>query len=305
MDAWLLGLCTDWLLLGAGTWVRPPTVGVLWTPPYWGWSNGAYAFNQGYWGPHVGFYGGVNYGYGYGGSGYDGGRWNGGNFDYNRSANNFGTVSVQNTYEKTLAVNNRTNVSYVGGENGLKAEPTADERLADSDRHTPATAEQTRHMTIAASDPALAVSHNNGHPAMAATSRPGEFKNAVDARPLPAGAEHAEQPAANEHAAEHAPGPAIAAHPAEHASEPALVAHPAEHASEPAAVAHSAEHAAQPEAVHPAVAHPAERPAEPAAVHPAAARPAQHPAEAVHPAVERAAAPHAAPAHEEKSEEKR
>ena len=55
-----------------GTWVQPPAVGVLWTPPYWGWSNGVYAFNQGYWGPHVGFYGGVNYGYGYGGNGYDG-----------------------------------------------------------------------------------------------------------------------------------------------------------------------------------------------------------------------------------------
>ena len=26
--------------------------------------------NAGYWGPHVGFYGGINYGYGYGGVGY-------------------------------------------------------------------------------------------------------------------------------------------------------------------------------------------------------------------------------------------
>ena len=55
---------------------------------------------HGYWGPHVGFYGGVNYGYGYGGSGYDGGRWNGDNFAYNRSANNFGAVSVPNTYQQ-------------------------------------------------------------------------------------------------------------------------------------------------------------------------------------------------------------
>src|SRR6202041_2018176 len=93
-----------------GTWIQPPVVGVLWTPPYWGWNNGAYIFYNGYWGPHVGFYGGVNYGYGYGGSGYDGGRWNGNNFNYNRSANNFGSVRVQNTYEQGLTVNNRTNV---------------------------------------------------------------------------------------------------------------------------------------------------------------------------------------------------
>ena len=52
-----------------GTWVMPPTVGVLWTPGYWGWGNGVYIWHAGYWGPHVGFYGGVNYGYGYLGTG--------------------------------------------------------------------------------------------------------------------------------------------------------------------------------------------------------------------------------------------
>ena len=58
-----------------GAWVAPPSVGVLWTPPWWGWNNGVYAFNQGYWGPTVGYYGGINYGYGYNGNGYWGGRW--------------------------------------------------------------------------------------------------------------------------------------------------------------------------------------------------------------------------------------
>jgi len=33
------------------------------TPGYWGWNNGAYAWNAGYWGPHVRNYGGINYGY--------------------------------------------------------------------------------------------------------------------------------------------------------------------------------------------------------------------------------------------------
>ena len=44
-------------------------VGVLWTPGYWGWSDGAYIFHDGYWGPTAGFYGGVNYGFGYTGAG--------------------------------------------------------------------------------------------------------------------------------------------------------------------------------------------------------------------------------------------
>ena len=52
--------------------------GLLWTPGYWGWVNGNYAWNGGYWGPHVGFYGGVNYGFGFGGVGFGGGEWRGG-----------------------------------------------------------------------------------------------------------------------------------------------------------------------------------------------------------------------------------
>jgi hypothetical protein len=256
-----------------GTWIQPPIVGVLWTPPYWGWNNGAYAFFGGYWGPHVGYYGGVNYGYGYGGNGYDGGRWNGGNFAYNQSANNFGSVHVANSYQHGLTTNNGSNVSYVGGANGLKTEPSAEERSAANDKHIPATAEQTRHITTAASNPALAASHNNGHPAIAATSRPAEL-GAVAAHTQPATT-------------------------AEHAAEPAAVAHPAERASEPAA----AGHADAPAAPHPAVTHAVARPAAPhPAIQHAVARPA--PQAAQRPAVQHAAAPHAAPAHEEKSEAK-
>src|ERR1700693_1446750 len=68
-----------------GTWVQPPVVGVLWTPGYWGWRDGIYVWNAGYWGPRIGFYGGVNYGFGYGGVGYEGGAWRGGVFSYNRT----------------------------------------------------------------------------------------------------------------------------------------------------------------------------------------------------------------------------
>src|SRR5580704_15635965 len=61
-----------------GTWVLAPEPGLLFTPGYWGSEGGAYVFHAGYWGPHVGFYGGVNYGFGYGVSGYEGGYWQNG-----------------------------------------------------------------------------------------------------------------------------------------------------------------------------------------------------------------------------------
>src|SRR6201997_4575615 len=60
-----------------GVWVAPPRVGVLWTPGYWGFGGGLYAWHPGYWGPHVGFYGGINYGFGYFGAGFAGGVWAG------------------------------------------------------------------------------------------------------------------------------------------------------------------------------------------------------------------------------------
>jgi hypothetical protein len=99
-----------------GTWVQPPTVGLLWTPGYWGWRDGIYIWNAGYWGPHIGFYGGVNYGFGYGGVGYEGGRWENGVFAYNRTVNNFGSVTINNVYEKTVVVDPAaTRVSFNGG----------------------------------------------------------------------------------------------------------------------------------------------------------------------------------------------
>src|ERR1700720_975280 len=85
-----------------GTWVMAPEPGFLWTPGYWGWHNDSYAWNEGYWGNRVGFYGGVNYGYGYGGSGYEGGYWNHNRFSYNSSVNNFGGEHFRNTYDKRV-----------------------------------------------------------------------------------------------------------------------------------------------------------------------------------------------------------
>jgi hypothetical protein len=57
-----------------GAWVQPPQIGVLWTPGYWSYAGGGFSFHAGYWGPHVGFYGGIDYGHGYSGDGFIGGN---------------------------------------------------------------------------------------------------------------------------------------------------------------------------------------------------------------------------------------
>jgi len=73
-----------------GDWVYPPYMGALWTPGYWGWGGGVYFWNAGYWGRHIGYYGGINYGFGYFGTGFWGGYWRGGRFFYNGAYNHLG-----------------------------------------------------------------------------------------------------------------------------------------------------------------------------------------------------------------------
>ena len=104
-----------------GVWVMPPSVGMLWTPPFWGWGSGGYLFHGGYWGAQVGYYGGVNYGFGYGGNGYQGGRWEGGHFAYNSTVNNFGSRHVTNVYRANVTTENQSHTSFVGGPHGLPA----------------------------------------------------------------------------------------------------------------------------------------------------------------------------------------
>ena len=277
-----------------GTWVQPPVVGLLWTPPYWGWSNGAYVFNGGYWGPHVGYYGGVNYGYGYGGRGYEGGRWDNGRFAYNRTANNFGSVHLTNVYTQNVAVINNTHVSYVGGTGGLTTQPTAEEHQAELEHHVPLTAEQTRHIATAASTPALAASRNNGRPAIAATSHPAQFTGpgVVPAKPGN-GAEHATAHGVAPHPTAAGAAPALrpATQPAEHAVARPVEATPArpagEHAAAPIAAAPHPAATREPVAERPApqpVEHAVARPVEAAPARPAeqhaAPPPAAHPAAA-------------------------
>jgi hypothetical protein len=172
-----------------GTWVMPPYYGALWTPGYWGWVGGVYSWHVGYWGPHVGFYGGVNYGFGYGGVGYVGGHWGPGGFFYNRSVNQFGGVHVTNVYNQTVVNNNYySRTSYNGGQGGLMARETPQEASFAREQHTGPVAAQQQQMQMASQNRAMLASVNHGAPPIAATSRPGAFSGAgvVGARGVPA-----------------------------------------------------------------------------------------------------------------------
>jgi hypothetical protein len=177
-----------------GTWVEAPQPGYLWTPGYWGWNGGAFIFHEGYWGEHVGYYGGIDYGYGYGGRGYEGGRWENGRFFYNTSVNRVNETIVHNTYRTTVVENNTTRVSYNGGTGGVEARPTAQEETYSKERHTGRVAAQNEHIQQARSNPELRASNNRGKPPIAATAKPGDFKGGVVAAKQ-AGGEYKAPPA--------------------------------------------------------------------------------------------------------------
>lgn len=160
-----------------GTWVMAPEPGFLWTPAWWGWGGDRFIFHEGYWGLHVGFYGGISYGFGYFGHGYEGGRWDNGHFFYNRSVNNVNITNIHNTYNTTVINNTTVNrVSYNGGEGGINERPRPEEEAAERERHIPPVAAQTQHLEAARANPELRASANHGRPPIAATARPGEFK---------------------------------------------------------------------------------------------------------------------------------
>jgi hypothetical protein len=156
-----------------GAWVQPPRVGVLWTPGYWAFMGGIYVFHAGYWGPHIGYYGGINYGYGYFGSGFAGGRWVDNSFAYNKAVSNVNARVIHNTYGETV-VNNAAvkNVSYNGGPGGVTATPTAEERAAAAEPHMSATPRQRQIVLQSASNPELLARTNSAHPVIAATKSP-------------------------------------------------------------------------------------------------------------------------------------
>jgi hypothetical protein len=50
----------------------------------------------------VGFYGGINYGFGYRGSGFYGGRWKGGQYFYNTRVTNVNRTIIHNVYDSKV-----------------------------------------------------------------------------------------------------------------------------------------------------------------------------------------------------------
>jgi hypothetical protein len=142
-----------------GTWVLPPREGLLWTPGYWAWAGGSYLFHPGYWGDEVGYYGGVDYGYGYGGDGFDGGHWDQGHFVYNRELRG-----------------PRSFVSFNGGTNGTQAHPTSQQKAFSKQQHFAPTALQKQNLTAASKDKSFFSKDNHGKPAVGATSKAGVFK---------------------------------------------------------------------------------------------------------------------------------
>jgi hypothetical protein len=170
-----------------GAWTEPPYEGALWTPGYWGFVGGRYGFHSGYWGRYIGFYGGVNYGFGYVGVGYQGGYWHGNNFAYNRSVNNFGSVRITNVYERNVVINRtvvENHVSFNGGPQGIRLRPSPAEVAAYRAPHAPPMRAQVDLARTSAANRAQFVAVNHGRPASFVADRPLAADKGI--RPAPA-----------------------------------------------------------------------------------------------------------------------
>lgn len=147
-----------------GYWAYPPRIGFYWTPGYWGYSGSRYVFYDGYWGPTVGYYGGINYGYGYFGRGYYGGEWAGSTFRYNTAVTRVDTTVIKNTYVNNNYVKTTTTRTSFNGPGGVTATATAEEKAVPKSERIAATSEQRSRVEAAKKDPALRAKNNQGKP---------------------------------------------------------------------------------------------------------------------------------------------
>ncbi|HEX5235115.1 MAG TPA: hypothetical protein VFW25_07280 [Silvibacterium sp.] len=306
-----------------GSWVLAPYTGALWTPGYWGFYNGRYLFHHGYWGPHIGFYGGVDYGYGYNGAGYEGGYWNNDRFMYNTAVTHVNQSAIHDTYRHPVRVINNTRVSYNGGHGGLAARPLPAQRVAAREPHMAPLSAQRNQAVQASRNKAQFARVNHGRPATVAAARPIDTGRRAPAPPPPAVRQVVQREAATRPVMANRPGQPAARPEANRPGQPAArpeanrpgqpaprpeANRPGQPAARPAA--HPAAPAARPEANRPGqpaarpAAHPAAPAARPEANRPGqpAARPAAHPATpaarppAAHPAARPEARPAARPA---------
>jgi hypothetical protein len=148
-----------------GAWVLAPYTGALWTPGYWGWGDGGYFWHAGYWGPHVGFYGGVNYGFGYFGRGFEGGYWDHDRFRYNTAIMHVDHDRFRDyAYERRIDVRNDNRVSFNGGRGGVQMRPNGDEERWAREQHTAPLAAQHQNEMRASQDRAQFANVNHGRP---------------------------------------------------------------------------------------------------------------------------------------------
>jgi len=161
-----------------GSWVEPPYAGALWTPGYWAFYGGRYLFYPGHWGLHIGFYGGINYGFGFFGFGYEGGYWNAGRFFYNRAYNNVDVRAVHNVYnyhvDNRVVVNhvvNNVRPSFRGGA-GIQARPQAPEVRAWQEPTAPRMTSQRQHAEDYGAVREQYATQNHGQPPNAAIRGP-------------------------------------------------------------------------------------------------------------------------------------
>ena len=162
-----------------GSWVAAPYMGALWTPGYWGFVGGNYRFHHGFWGLHIGFYGGVDYGFGYTGYGYYGGYWNHDHFFYNTSVNRVNVNVIHNVYVHNVVINNVVvnnrivnRVSFNGGRGGVQAQPRAAEVAVLSERRVAPMQSQVQVQREASQNKQQFFSQNRGRPAVAVNARP-------------------------------------------------------------------------------------------------------------------------------------
>ncbi len=219
-----------------GFWELPPAADLLWTPGYWAWNDtdDDYVYYSGYWAPTVGFYGGIDYGFGYTGEGYYGGYWRDHHFYYNQAVNNLGTAHIATVFNRPIpAPAAPTRVSFNGGHGGATLRPTPAQLAILRGPHQPPTAAQIQHRQAASRIASLKFGANHGQPPIPAVQRANEFTGAhVPAAAAAAGAAGVAGAALAAHAAGFHRPPGIAhaaphfAHAAPHNAMRAPAFHP-------------------------------------------------------------------------------
>ena len=194
MDSRLLGLGGPRILLGSGVLgARRPQPTSCGRRPIGHGTTATYDFYPGYWGPTVGFYGGIDYGFGYTGVGYQGGYWRNNQFYYNTAVNNLAGVHIANTYSQAVPAA-ANHVSFNGGSGGTTVKAT-EAQIAARAHTRPPTAEQIQHQQMAGREPGLRFNANHGQPPTMAMRRANEFHGARRRRRPPIGTDGRRRPA--------------------------------------------------------------------------------------------------------------